>query len=291
MGDFMDFEVVFNKMIFVQYYTSKELMYDKNVGVLLSPFDYQKFIDYKKELIKKNNHYLNKIELKSFNDSPLHFAEAKSMLETDNSYLRLIAEDFDGKHQSLLMRNLDDMTLSRIYSEVEGTLNIESVPTTRKVVDEIASGKRNPKSLNEQIIKNMIEGIRYISNCPPFTEENLFKLYSILSKGCLDEEDKLLPNHIYRHDGVEVGAYKGCPVEQIKECMNSLFEFVNNSIETAQYYHYLPHIAHYYILYVHPYFDYNGRTARMVSFWISLLENKGLLPPVISEAINQTKAS
>jgi Fic family protein len=41
---------------------------------------------------------------------------------------------------------------------------------------------------------------------------------------------------------------------------------------------------------VHPYFDFNGRTARMVSYWISLLINRTILPPVVSEAINQTKS-
>ena len=52
----------------------------------------------------------------------------------------------------------------------------------------------------------------------------------------------------------------------------------------------LPHIAHYYIIYIHPYFDYNGRTARMVSYWIYLLSGINIFPPIISEAINQTKS-
>ena len=286
----MELESVFNKMILEKYYSSKELMYDRNVAVFMSPFEYNHFIVYKKGLIDNGNEYLEKLDLKSFNGFPLFFAYSNSLLQTEDSYLRLINEDFDGKHQSLLMRNFDDMTLSRIYSEVEGTLNIESVPTTRKVVDEIATGKRDPRSLNEQIIKNMIEGIRFVGRCPDFNEENLFKLYSILSDGCLDEEDKLLDGHYYRHDGVEVGNYKGCPVDKIQECMDSLFSFVSKNIGSSSYHTYLPHIAHYYLLYIHPYFDYNGRTARMVSFWISLLQNKGLMPPVISEAINQTKS-
>ena len=48
-------------------------------------------------------------------------------------------------------------------------------------------------------------------------------------------------------------------------------------------------LGHFFFVYIHPYFDYNGRTARMVSYWISLLTNSTILPPVISEAINQTK--
>ena len=44
------------------------------------------------------------------------------------------------------------------------------------------------------------------------------------------------------------------------------------------------------MLYIHPYYDYNGRTAHMVSLWISLLSDmKELLPTFISEAINDDK--
>lgn len=284
----MDYKDIFDKMIFNNYYTSKELMYDRNVNILLNPFDYKKFLDYKKALIDTSS-YIRKLDLVSFNDAPLFYALPASLIHIAASYLKLINEDLMTSNLPIMFRNFDDMTLSRIYSEVEGTLNIESVPTTRKVVDEIASGKRDPKSLNEQIIKNMIEGIDFVNKCPDFNEDNLFELYKILSNCCLDEEDKLLDGEKYRHDGVEVGGYKGCPADKIKECMDSLFVYVNSNLKNSDLFIYLPHIAHYYIAYIHPYFDYNGRTARMVSYWVSLLMNKGYLPPVISEAINQTK--
>ena len=142
---------------------------------------------------------------------------------------------------------------------------------------------------NEIIVKNMAMGIEFVNKCPEFNKNNLFELYNILSKDCLDDEDKLLEGYYYRHDGVEVDNYKGCPVDKIEECMNSLFDFVNKNIKNYDLRYYLPHIVHYYIVYIHPYFDYNGRTARMVSYWISLLINSTFLPPLISEAINLTK--
>ncbi len=43
------------------------------------------------------------------------------------------------------------------------------------------------------------------------------------------------------------------------------------------------------MIYIHPYFDYNGRTSRMVSYWVYLLSGNNSFPPIISEAINQTK--
>ncbi len=286
----MDYENIFSRMLNEQYFTKKDLMYDRKVNILFSPFEYKHFLDYKQSLLNNKEERVIKLELKSFNDYQLFYSTPMSFLITERTYLNLINQDLNLKEKPLLLRNLDDITLSRIYSEIEGTLNLESVPTTRKAVDEITSGKRDPKTLNEQIIKNMSEGIDYINHCPDFNKDNLFKLYVILSNGCLDEEDKLLDGYYYRHDGVEVGGYKGCPADKIDECMNSLFSYVNKNINNMSLYTYLPHIVHYYIVYIHPYFDYNGRTARMVSYWVSLLMNRGHLPPLVSEAINQTKS-
>ena len=70
--------------------------------------------------------------------------------------------------------------------------------------------------------------------------------------------------------------------------MDSLYKYVNEEINNRNFY--LPFIAHYYMIYIHPYYDYNGRTARMVSLWVSLLADMSeLLPTFISEAINDDK--
>ena len=72
--------------------------------------------------------------------------------------------------------------------------------------------------------------------------------------------------------------------------MNSLFEFANDEKNIKEYRNLLPYICHYYILYVHPYFDYNGRTARMVSFWLNYINNITIAPYFMSEAINDSKS-
>lgn len=276
----------------LKYYTAKELMYDTKPGIYLSPFAYKEFNKFKFDYSLEHKELFPTLDLLSFNDAPLFFCFSNELVSIIDSYLSFILEDINQKNSTLSIRNLDDMTLSRIYSEIEGTLNIESVPTTRKAISEIAFGKRNPKTSNEVIIDNMIKGIDFANKRPQFNEKNLSKLYAILSNDCLSEDYKLLEGHTYRHDGVEIDRYDGCPHNRIKECMDSLFAFVNKHLDNKKLYLYLPHIAHYYILYIHPYFDYNGRTARMVSYWIYLLINqKAIIPPVISEAINQTKSN
>ncbi len=284
----MDFENLLENIVCSKkYYTSKEIMYGTEPGFFLSPYDYQQYLNYKDSI---KSELIRSLDLKSFNKYALHFAHALELNAVFDSYASMVVQDYEQKSSFLSIRNMDDISLSRIYSEVEGTLNIESVPTTRKAVMDLANGKRDPKNLNDQIIKNMIDGIDFVNKCPEFNEDNLLNLYNVLSKGCLDEEDILLDGHYYRHDEVEIDKYTGCPASKIKECMDSLFDFINNNLKNGELVFYLPHIAHYYIAYIHPYFDYNGRTARMVSYWISLLTNQNVLPPVISEAINQTKS-
>lgn len=183
----------------------------------------------------------------------------------------------------------EEIIRSRICSEIEGSLSIEEVPTTRRKISEITSGKRKPENENDVIIKNMGEGIRFVLSKPNFNETNLHILYNILSDGCLSEEDRLKEGQLYRYDGVEVDNYLGCPVEKIHLALDSLFSFVEKNLHNPKMKHFLPHIVHYYLLYVHPYFDYNGRMARMSSFWIEQLIGEEDTPAVLSEAINQRK--
>ncbi len=287
-----DYKEIFDKMLKEKYFTSKELQYDNEVRIFMTPYDYHEFLSYKDNLIKKGDNLINRLNLKSFNGGYIHFSNCVELLILQSSYLRILSEDSHNTNVPLSIRNMDDITRSRIYSEVEGTLNIESVPTTRKAIEELAIGKRDPKTLNDQIIKNMIEGVDFVNKLPEFNKDNLYVLYNILSKGCLSEENKLHDGDYYRYDSVEVDRYKGCPNDKIEECMDSLFDFVNEALKNknSNIGYLLPHIVHYYIVYIHPYFDYNGRTARMASYWISLLTNGKLFPQIVSETINQTKS-
>jgi Fic family protein len=163
------------------------------------------------------------------------------------------------------------------------------VPTTHKRIQQICSGV--PLSdKNDIIIKNMKTAIDFINNeRPQFNKENLYKIYCMLSDNCLDDEDKLKAGNYYRDGDVTIGGFDGAPVDKIDECMNSLFNFINSPSIPHTYDILIPFICHYYILYVHPYFDYNGRTARMVAYWLSVILNVSEVPVFTSEAINENK--
>lgn len=277
---------ILNKQFNEKYYTTKELQYSNSVNTFLSPYECKEFLEFKEDLALKANDYLTLIDLPVFNNKCLYYSlgfELKNLLD---NYIAI-----GNENANLLDRFSDNFIESRIYSEIEGTLNVENVPTTRRRLKELLEENAPVKDANDIIIKNMKSGIDFINTLPAFNKDNLFKLYTILSNNCLKEENKLHEGEFYRYDSVEISHYYGCPNDKINEYMDSFFDFVNKKLKSNNLYDLvlLPHICHYYILYIHPYFDFNGRTARMVSYWIYLLSGKSFFPPIISEAINQTK--
>ena len=277
----------FEKQYKEEYYTAKELQYGNKVGLFLSPFEYKSLLEYKEEAALSSHDFLCLLPLKPFNYKCLYYCTGLDINSLLNEYLYLADES-----NQILSRFSSTFLTSRIYSEIEGSLNVENVPTTRRRLKELLEEGAEPKDQNDIIIKNMKDGIDFVSSLPEFNKENLFKLYSLLSHDCLEKDDELHPGDYYRYDSVEISRYHGCPHNKIDELMDSLFNYVNKTLKSEDIKELilLPHIAHYYIIYIHPYFDYNGRTARMVSYWIYLLSGINIFPPIISEAINQTKS-
>lgn len=272
-----------------KYYTINDLRYNQKIGYMFSKEKLTDFLNEKENLIEENFNSIECIPLKTFNSKHCFYVKGEYIHSNYNQYLSTLIEDYKINQKTLLERHVDDIKLSRVFSEVEGSLNVENIPTTHKRVKEIFAQK-SLVDKNDVIIKNMLNAMEYITKeKPTFNKENLLRLYNILSHDSLDEEDKLKEGAYYRHESVFIGGYEGAKAEIIDECMDSLFAFVNNPESIKKHAALLPHICHYYILYIHPYFDYNGRTARMVSFWLHYLFNISEAPLFISEAINDNK--
>ncbi len=282
------FNEILSKQLEAEYYTAKEMQYGNNAGMFLSPFEYKEYLEEKDLRADFDNKYITKLPLKTFNHKCIYYCLGTEL----QSAMEMV---FNWENSNIFSANRFSKNFfeSRIYSEIEGTLNVENVPTTRRRLKELLEDNAPSKDKNDIIIKNMKEGIDFVNALPEFNRDNLFKLYSILSKDCLEEDDKLRIGDYYRYDTVEISRYHGCPHNSVDECMDSLFSYVNELLNAKKTDKYLimmlPHICHYYIIYIHPYFDYNGRTARMVSYWIYLLTGLKNFPSFVSEAVNQTK--
>lgn len=185
-----------------------------------------------------------------------------------------------------------------IFSEVEGTLEIEGIKTSKKKIENILK-KTTALDLNEQVVFNMKKGVDYIA-AHEITEANLHALYEIMTLNAL-KDDERLDGGFYRKDDVDIiGKYgqvsdRGIDAKDLSEWMHDFILFVQQQMSSLTPLTYLmPHLIHYYMVLLHPYYDFNGRMGRMLGYWYILkcpfIEDK---MPVFSEAINynpKTKA-
>lgn len=278
-------EILYKSLCSDKYYDYTDLRMVKKYGFLLTNKELDDYLLYKENV---DNKLKCELPLKSWNSNKIYYYSSNELIELVREYTDFFGEDLRKNKSIYVSRNIVEALTGIVCSELEGTLKIEGVNTTRRQIESIIKNN-NPKDKNDTIIINMVNGLNYIKKTNVFNKETLKELYDILSSGCLEKGNELGDSY-YRNDKVYVDKYEGCPVDKIEECMNSLFELVNKYIDSndLNIRLFLPYIAHYYILYIHPYFDYNGRTARMVQLWISTLQ--GNTPALsLSEAINNKK--
>ena len=179
-----------------------------------------------------------------------------------------------------------------LFNEVQSNNSVEGyyddIEKIKKSVNEKKIYKNSQEKDKLRII-NLYEGYRYILDNKDITKETLKKLNSILSKGLLDDEDyknmgeyyRKNPVYIYYSSDVTKRPDMGLDASLIEDKMDELLDFMNNySFDDTKTMSYLKsQILHFYFVYIHPYYDVNGRTARTTSMWYLL--NNNVYPYVI----------
>ena len=179
-----------------------------------------------------------------------------------------------------------------LFNEVQSNNSVEGyyddIEKIKKVVNEKKIYKNSQEKDKLRII-NLYEGYRYILDNKDITKETLKELNSILSKGLLDDEDyknmgeyyRKNPVYIYYSSDVTKRPDMGLDASLVEDKMDELLDFMNNySFDDTKTMSYLKsQILHFYFVYIHPYYDVNGRTARTTSMWYLL--NNNVYPYVI----------
>lgn len=207
-------------------------------------------------------------------------------LHKQHFYQELPLHDFDG-NPMVYLDNAVQIPLSaarvlltpqqsaRLYGtrameeEILSTFRIEQIDTSRESVRRILSGQA-PGDDEEHRIYGMKQGLEFIADrSHAITEENLFRLYQMTIGDFLPEEDRLLPGHWYRNDGVTVidskTEHTDLPWQKLPAYMKELVTFAaekaaqNDLIKAS--------VLHFALAYLHPYFDGNGRMARLLHLW------------------------
>lgn len=165
--------------------------------------------------------------------------------------------------------------------EIKSNNAIEGIDASLSDINKELHRKMFNVDSDEKRITNLYKGYRYILGRRTINKERLKKLYGILSDDLLDNYAKENMGEYYRNKDVYIlkGAslenyYLGIKPEEIDKYMNILFDFINNEeYNENQIESFIKaHIIHFYFVYIHPYFDVNGRTSRTVAMW-HLLNN------------------
>lgn len=214
---------------------------------------------------------------------PDDFDEFISVLKS-SYYEKLPIKDFKGNSivylNSCTGVNLDAVKLlytsqssaygaKALEEEIVATSAIESIAFNKDSVRNIMKGLA-PKDEEEKRIYGLKQGFEFISHKEnKITEENIYKLYVMTTGNFLDDKSKLQQGNFYRHDTVYVMSDKvehsGLDRKKLPEYMKSFVDFANaddkiNDLLKAA-------MLHFYIAYLHPYFDGNGRMARLIHMW------------------------
>ncbi|MEG1506888.1 MAG: Fic family protein [Bacilli bacterium] len=137
-------------------------------------------------------------------------------------------------------------------------------------------------SEQRQRILNLYHGYNYILKGNDINPDTLKKLYSLLSKDLLIESDavrmgeyyRTAPVYILKGGRLDLEPDQGVDESRIEEFISKYFEFLNTNFDGSMTDEYIKsQILHYYFVYIHPYFDVNGRTSRTLAMWY-LLNNK-----------------
>ena len=182
--------------------------------------------------------------------------------------------------------------IKAMEEEIISTFTIENIDFSRDSVRKIMAGYA-PCDESENRLYGMKKGLEFISDSAhAITEENIYRLYQTAIGSFLPEADQLLPGHRYRHDSVYIVGEKvehsGLCWKQLDEYMSNLVRFIRDDTEINDLLK--AALIHFYIAYLHPYFDGNGRMARLLHLWYLVQQgySSALFVP-LSEYINKSR--
>ena len=195
--------------------------------------------------------------------------EIRPVFHLSNSDKRMInkidklLKDIEVKEKS----KLDSLKIKSKVRSIQSSLSIEANSLS---IDDVTSIMNDKPVLGKkeeiQEVKNIIEVYKNINNYDWHKEKDFISAHTLLMKYFNDDEGK------YRTHGEAVSRggdiiFRAPESQLVESLMTSLFEYINASEETIHPL-VLAAIFHYYVVYIHPFTDGNGRMAR---FWMSLI--------------------
>ena len=174
--------------------------------------------------------------------------------------------------------------------EIKANNTVEGINDSVSLIEKVIQDAYQVSDIERRNrIINLYKGYRYILEGKEITEDTVSKLYQILSKDLLDEIDRsrmgdkyrMAPVYILQKGRLDDTIDHGIDFSLIPDYMKVFFDYVNNgeTFQSSTDYFIKSQIMHFYFVYIHPYFDINGRTSRTIAMWYLL--NNEVYPYII----------
>lgn len=225
--------------------------------------------------------FYSELGLLDFNGNRIVYIPEKIKIESDSFKILYKQESMSDEYSNKAM-----------VDETAATFDIEDIDYSLQSVRDIFAGLA-PKDKMEERIAGMKKGIDFINDkSNVINEENLYALYKLSIWDSLDEHDFLADGELYRNDVVIIHdgfnqIHRGLDYDKLPKYMNDLIKYINNDdknelVKAA--------IIHFYISYLHPYFDGNGRMSRLVQMWHLVQQGyTGVMHVSLSKFIDKTR--
>jgi Fic family protein len=174
--------------------------------------------------------------------------------------------------------------VNSLMEEAIRSSQLEGATTSRRVAKEMLRTGRTPRNRSERMIANNYRALQFMREemGEQLTPETILELHRIVTEGTLDDpkdagriqrpgEERVA---VYDRDDGRV-IHRPPPAEQLPERMSLLCAFANQGDDSDQFIHPVIRaiLLHFWLAYDHPFEDGNGRTARILFFW--LMRNRG----------------
>ena len=170
--------------------------------------------------------------------------------------------------------------VSSLVEEAIASSLLEGAATTRRVAKELLRTGRQPRDRSERMVLNnflaMESAEELARSDEPLTSDHVLELHRIVTDGTLDNESEAgrlrRPDErieIVWSDGQVL--HRPPPADELPSRLEQLCGFANG--ETGEgFLHPVVHavLIHFWVGYDHPFVDGNGRTARVLFYWLML---------------------
>jgi len=169
-----------------------------------------------------------------------------------------------------------ELTEQALIEEAMFSSVIEGAFSTIARARELIVGGKKPRDASDRMVLNNGRVMRYVleQRTAPLSIELMHAVQRMVTRGTLEDEKnggRFRDGPVYVVNERRQTIYEAPPAETVEPSMQALIQWVNEE-EKQPFIHPILRAAiiHTHLVYVHPYVDGNGRTARALFYWYLL---------------------